>query len=230
MRRWLRVVATGIAVAVGVVMMAPHAGAAGRLMASDPAPKEEVSQRPGWVTLAFDTTVKKSVVKILVLDSDGRNVVVGDLIYQGSTVMVQLNNALPKGTYTVKYQVDRKDGQPQGGAFQFAYGKGKWTDVDASWSGTAEQPPEMANPDPMATGPVVTPTTSAPVVEVEDPSGSPVATETAATPSETAETAAPATPTPGAQAGSAIGWVLGGVVVVAAAAVGGWLLLRRRRG
>ena len=230
MRRWLSALIAIALCAATVLAAATPTWASGRLKVSNPAAHEELSEPPGWVSLAFDGRVKRSLLKVLVLDSAGRNCVVGDLIYQGSAVLVQLQDDLPQGTYTVQYQVDRKDGQPEGGAFQFAYGKGQWTDVNASWSGTAQQPPEMANPDPMATGPVQPPSTTPPVVEVSDeptpsdlPSGS--------SPGTTQTTPAPLD-SPGALSGQAgnpaVGWWIGGGVVVLAAAAGWWLIGRRR--
>jgi len=214
----------GLVALFAVVTAAPAAHAATPLVASNPAPKEQLQEQPGWVTLAFSRTIKKSVVKVLVLGSDGRNKVVGDLIYQGSSVMVQLDSALPKGTYTVKYQINRPDGQPEGGAFQFAYGKASWTSIDSSWSGTAEQPPEMANPDPMATGPVQTPTSTPPPVVVDDSPGSPSAPATT-TDTPTASPVAPTSP-----ASNPVLWiVLSGVAVVIVVGLGAWWLVARRR-
>lgn len=247
----MRRVVTGLIAVIlalaGVGFSAPEAHAAGRLRVSNPAPRQELNQRPGWVSLAFDGTVKRSLVKVLVVDSGGANMVVGELIYQGSAVLVQLNNSLPRGTYTVKYQVDRKrDGEPEGGAFQFAYGKGQWTKVASSWSGRAEQPPEMANPDPWANGPVETQLTTPPVVEVTDgPAPTRTATRTptakdtetpTATASPSEDTPTPPPPVsespaaePGGEGGaSPVPWVVGAAVLVAAG-VGGWMIIRRRR-
>lgn len=221
----------GSLVVAGWVVAVPAASAAGALVASTPGPKQELDAPPAGVSLAFDRVVKRDVVKVLVLNSAGANVVVGDLVYSGSSVTVQLNNNLPKGTYTVKYQINRKDGQPEGGAYQFAYGKGKWTNIVTSWSGTAEQPPEMANPDPLATGPVETPSTTAPVVEVGDATASPTPAATAPTAGAPTTAEASPAPTPGPSGdGSGIVWALAGIVVLAAAGVGGWLLFRRSRG
>lgn len=238
MVRMRRIAAAVLAVVVGLVgllAVESTAFASSRLKVSDPAEHEQLSIRPGWVSLAFDRTVKKSMLKVLVVNSKGRNVVSGDLIYQGSAVLVQLENNLAKDTYTVKYQVDRKDGQPEGGAYQFSYGDGEWTDIVKAWSGTAEQPPEMANPDPMATGPVETPTTTPPVVEVsEEPTPTPTesGTQSSATDSPSASVVPSASPTPTApvSGGSdATGWIVGGVVLLVAAGGAGWWLVRRRR-
>lgn len=230
-KRWVSWLAAGAIVLSGTIAAAPEAAAASPLVASNPAPKEQLTQRPGWVTLAFSRTVEKSLLKVLVVGSDGRNNVVGDPIYQGSSVMVQLSDTLKKDTYTVKYQINRADGQPEGGAYQFAFGKGNWTKVASSWSGTAEQPPEMANPDPMATTAEVTPTSTPPVVQEGTPTASASASEhptVSPTPGATGQpTQATAPPTP--QGGSPWPWVGLGVVVLAAAGAGSWLWARSRR-
>lgn len=164
------------------------------------------------------------------VDARGANMVVGDLIYQGSAVLVRLNNDLPKGTYTVKYQVDRKkDGQPEGGAYQFAYGKGNWTSVVSSWSGTRAAlrwPTPIRWPTARWRSPVTTP----PVVEVNNgptATASPTPTRTSASPKSTptaSETptgretpAATDTPTPSRSAGGGadpLPWIVGAVVLV----------------
>ncbi len=223
-KRWIAGIIGGLVAVFGVVAAAPSAQAASPLTASNPAPREELRDQPGWVTLAFSRTVKKSVVKVLVIGADGRNKVVGDLIYSGSSIMVQLDNALPKGTYTVKYQINRPDGQPEGGAYQFAYGTGDWTQVTGSWSGTAEQPPEMANPDPMATTPVETASVTPSPIVVEE--STPTST---VTPVGTATPTAPDTPGPAPLPDNGPLWIglSAGVVVVLAAV--GWFLVRRRR-
>jgi len=219
-RNWTRVTVAIVAAVVGAFLIVPPAQAASTLVATNPSAHEQLKVRPGWVTLAFSRTIDKAVVKVLVVGADGRNYVAGDLIYYGSSVMVQLDNELPEGTYTVKYQVDRKDGQPEGGAFQFAYGKGTWTSVEKSWSGTAEQPPEMANPDPQGTGPA-SPSSSASA----EPTPTPAA-EVSDTPSAAASSSA--APAPVAANATLWYWVGGGVVALLVAGVLGWWLIRRR--
>jgi len=222
-RNWTRVSVAIAAAVLGAFLIAPPAQAASTLVATNPSAHEELGERPGWVTLAFSRTIDKAVVKVLVVGADGRNRVAGDLIYYGSSVMVQLDNDLPKGTYTVKYQVDRKDGQPEGGAFQFAYGKGNWTAVEKSWSGTAEQPPEMANPDPQGTGPAE-PSASASA----EPTLTPSAVDTEA-PFATASASSSSTPAPGAANNPTLWYLVGGgVAALLVVAALGWWLIRRR--
>ena len=214
---------------VGWAAMAAPPASAATLVASNPSPRQELSAPPGWVTLAFDDTITKSGVKILVLNSDGHNVAVGDLVYMGSSVMVQLDNDLAKGTYTVQYRLKNSKGVPEGGAFQFAYGQGKWTDLpDATWSGEADQPPAMANPDPQATEAVSTASpTTVPEVEVEKSDG----TTTTPTPPPSLTPAESPGATPGGTEPTGAGWlpwVAGGVIIAAAAGGGAWWILKRR--
>ncbi|MGC3994806.1 MAG: copper resistance protein CopC [Propionicimonas sp.] len=228
---WRRLVAT-----VGLTMVALGAAATPALAVEDPylilsSPQRhaQTDLMPGWVTLVFKTNSSAKVAKVLVLDSDGKNVTQGGLIVEGTNVTSQLEFDLPKGTYTVMYRTVGSDGAPRGGAYQFAYGKGNWTTLENEvWVGEAEQPPVMANPDPNAT----TPATDEPTASA---SATPTATESAsATGTASAEPTGVATgtagPQPGAEgAGNGLWLGLGAVVLVAAAGTGGWLWWRSRR-
>jgi len=188
---------------------------------------------PGGVSLSFDHVIKDGAAKILILDTAGTHVGVGDVEYWGSTISMQLANELPNGTYTVQFRVPDAAGVPEGGAFQFAVGSGTWTDPlpGAEWHGEAEQPPGMANPDPYETG---APATSQPTEpEAEEVTPTPSATATATAPSQTPTVSPGATPTatPAEPAGGAglWPWLVGGAIVAATAVVGGWLVVRNRR-
>ena len=194
------------------------------LIGSDPQPHQELIDTPGWVTLAFKSKASAKLAKIIVLDAKGANVTTGALIVEGTNVTTQLAFDLPKGTYSVYYRTSAADGQPRGGAFQFAYGKGEWTPLDKEvWVGQAEEPPIMSNPDPNASVPGV-PTESASAAPSESssaqPSGSPGSTETTAA-------------GPGAQptdAGSApTGWLIAAGAVAAGLLAWAAVLFVRRR-
>lgn len=229
----------GGALAALVVLLAgfasaPTASAVDALTASDPAARQELAVSPGGVTLAFDQEVEVGSVKVLVLSPEGRNVVVGDLDYFGSSVALFLEADLPRGTYTVRYRLVGTGGEPEGGSFQFSIGPGTWADPlpDESWSGTDAQPPDLANPDPQATGPAASETpTETPDIELGTPTP---------TPSSQAPVTATPTPTPGATATTEPAppaaasndwwpWVLGGAIVLVVAGVGTWLVVRNRR-
>jgi methionine-rich copper-binding protein CopC len=127
----------------------PAQADAGGLLTSDPDTRDEVDEAPGAVTLVFEGKVDDDVAKVLVLDADGKNVTAGPLIVETTNVTTQLEDGLPKGTYTVHYRVDGKGGEPRGGAFQFAYGGGRFTDLpDASWTGSANEPAILRGDNP----------------------------------------------------------------------------------
>jgi methionine-rich copper-binding protein CopC len=127
----------------------PAQASAGGLLVSVPDARQQLDQVPGAVTLAFKGKVDKKVAKVLVLDAKGANVTAGPLIVEATNVTTQLKDGLPKGTYTVHYRVDGKGGEPQGGAFQFSYGSGSFSDpADKSWSGTAQEPEIMRGDNP----------------------------------------------------------------------------------
>ncbi len=197
------------------------------LVGSDPQPRQELSEVPGWVTLAFRTKASAKLAKILVFDAGGRNVTTGALIVEGTNVTSQLYFDLPKGTYSVYYRTSDASGKPRGGAFQFAYGKGNWTPLDKEvWVGEEEQPPVLANPDPNATEPAK-PGESTPAT----PSTSASPSEPAATPqpSDSPTATAPAEQ-PAASDNSAAGWlVAGGIVVAGLIGWGAVLMVRRNR-
>lgn len=150
--------ATGVILAALLLVfaMAPASAHAedDYLIGSDPQPHQELNETPGWVTLAFRTKANAKLAKILVLNSAGKNVTTGALIVEGTNVTSQLEFDLPQDTYSVYYRTSDGKGEPRGGAFQFAYGKGNWTQLDKEvWVGEKEQPPIMTNPDPNDTEP-----------------------------------------------------------------------------
>lgn len=219
-------------------LWSPAASAAGELIASEPRNREVVADPPGWVTLAFDRDVDPGLAKMLVTDASGRNVTTGTLIVEGSNMTSQLQDGLPEGTYTVHYRIGRGDGEPQGGAYQFAYGRGSFaTPPDARWSGAGDEPALMRDTDPNAATPRPEPsvTSSAPEVEVERGDGStetpePGTADPAVTPSEEPPPAEPGTATPTPEAGAGPGRLaltLVGLGLVAAFAVGGFFVARR---
>ncbi len=223
--RFLRAaIAASVAVLVAFAS-APTAVSDSLIVVSDPEPHAELSARPGWVTLVFKRDVDVSLAKILVLGSTGQNVTVGPLIVEGTNVTTQLSPDLKQDTFTVLYRIDRPDGQPEGGAFQFAYGTGNWTSVPASsWSGQSDEPDVIRNPNPKATTSVPTPSAEpTPSPASAEPTGTQASAEV---PSPEASPAAPGGQT---QPGSfPVGWVLGIGVIVVAAAAGVWVVLKRR--
>lgn len=185
LRTSVRLALGGIAVVVLGLLAVPTA-AADPVVATEPLDRQELDAAPGWVTLAFDREVDPGSAKVLVLDAQGRNATVGQLIVEGTNVTTQLEDGLPRGTYTVRYRVVTTE-EPFGGAYQFSYGQGSFTDLpDRSWSGTDDEPPVLRNDDPNATTsappPSPRPRETEPGVEVSKggPSGAPTPAPTGA--------------------------------------------------
>lgn len=212
-----------LGLALGLVVPSVPAQAAGLIVGSDPIAHAELNSPPGWVTIAFRREVDAGVARIVVTNSSGDNVAVNDLIVEGTNVTTQLKSRLPKGTYTVHYRVDRPDGEVEGGAFQFAYGKGHWkTPADAHWTGNKKQPTVVEVPPAANESPSETPTpTPTPTPTMTEPTaGGTSATEVpSATPS-----AAPSSP-----GWENWGWSVLGVVAIALGAGVTILLIRRQR-
>lgn len=186
------------------------------LVASDPYAHQVLDSPPGGVQLAFSRAVDAAAAQIVVTNSDGNSVNINSLIVEGTNVTAQVKPNLPKGTYTVHYQVNRKDGQVEGGAFQFSYGPGQWTTLsDAHWSGNSAQPSVLASPT------VDTSTTL--------PSSSATETDTLTTDSPTDATATPGASSSSGDAGLNP-WLWGGGALVAVA-IGAavWLVAVKRR-
>ena len=161
------VVALLLACAGLVVGAVPAQAAAGGLVVSDPDNRQQVDDAPGAVTLVFEGKVDDRVAKILVLDASGKNVTSGPLVVEATNVTTQLTTRLAKGTYTVHYRVNGSGGEPRGGAFQFSYGQGSFTDLaDKSWSGTAQEPEILRGDNPNGPPDTGAPDTDSPGVEV----------------------------------------------------------------
>ena len=203
---------TALLVVLALGQVAPLSATAAQelLAASDPYKHQELTDPPSGVVLAFEREVDAAAAQIVVTNSAGKSVNVNSLIVEGTNVTAQVKPNLPRGTYTVHYQVNRKDGQVEGGAFQFSYGKGEWTSLpDERWSGNSAQPTVIASaePDP------VTETQAS-----ETPSATESASPTGPAPSETATSVGPAPVGGGADPAP---WLWGGAAVVLAAAAGG---------
>lgn len=210
--------------ALGLLLGAPATPAAADdfLVASDPEPHEELDSPPGWVTLVFQTQADADLAKIVVQNSAGQDVSTGSPIAEGTNVTTQLMAPLPRDTYTVTYRTSDDANGRRGGAFQFSYGPGTWTEVDDTWIGEEEEPSVIATPPPPAPEPSETPEPEPTATETAAPTTEPTTTEPTESP-----TAAPA-PT---ETANPAGWLIGigaGLVAVAAGAVA--VVTRRRVG
>jgi methionine-rich copper-binding protein CopC len=210
-------------------------------VASEPRARQKVSQPPGAVTLAFSRQVDPSVAKVVVLGPDGKNVTSGPLIVEGTNVTSQLNADLDRGTYTVHYRVDGRGGEPEGGAYQFSYGSGSFTDLpDKSWSGEDDEPAVLRGTNPNGSEAPDPPSTArnTPGIEVTSQAASSKPPPPTDPPSTVKAPPGPATgqasdqqtsvsATPAAGSGSSGGtpWIVGGVILlfaVAGTAFGLW--------
>jgi methionine-rich copper-binding protein CopC len=246
------VLAVLLGAAVAGVHAAPAHAADNELVVTEPGIRAQVDRPPGFVTMAFSEPVDPSLAKMLVQDAAGTNVTTGELIVEGTNMSSQLVDGLAPGTYTVSYRLARPDGEPQGGTFQFSYGPGAFTDAaDRRWSGAAEEPEVLKDPDPNAVSPTPTAPGTSPPGGTQPPAG-PSSTGPAAVPTaEPTATASPG-PTSGAEPSSAAGttqsspapqgaappssagpartWLLvAGVLAAAAVAAAVGLVLSRRR-
>ena len=173
LRIWAILLVSVVAGGLGSIVSVTPAQAEG-LVASEPGVRQELEQAPGWVTLAFAAEVDPSVAKVLVTDADGTNVTTGSLIVEGTNVTTQLQEGLEPGTYTVRFRINRPDGQPEGGAYQFAYGAGDFREPpEQAWTGRAQEPKVLNDPDPNAVTPQPSGTAAVPDVEVERQDSSP---------------------------------------------------------
>ncbi len=206
-------------------------------VASEPQDREKVSDPPSAVTLAFSREVDASVAKVVVVGPDGENVTSGRLIVEGTNVTAQLSDDLARGTYTVHYRIDGRGGEPEGGAYQFSYGSGSFSDLpDRSWSGEDDEPAVLRGtnpngseaPDPPSASAENTPgievTSEAPSAEPPPPTDPP--SEVAPPPGPATEETSGADPSAAVTAspepesgGNGTPWVVGGALILLA--VGG---------
>lgn len=229
MRAFRRYVAVLVLTALPLLWPPPAAGAIN--FVSDPAPGAQLSRAPGWVTMAFSFEVDPSTAKVLVLDETGRNVTTGPLVVEWTNITTQLQDELPQGTYTVHYRVSRPDGEPLGGTYQWAYGKGTWgTTGPTEWSGTDAEPEILKNPDPNSTsGSTRAPTDAPGKTTPSAGSSSPSASSTGG-PTRTVPVPVPSPGTTGTTGSGEPfpAWLLGGAGLTAAAVAAALVLWWRR--
>ena len=229
----------------------PGTARAAQLVATEPLARQELDDPPGWVTLAFGFDVDAGVAKVIVANGNGENVTSGALIVEGTNVTTQLRSGLDKGTYTVHYRVNGSKGKPQGGAYQFAYGKGSFTALpDSSWSGSDNEPAVLRGSNPNASdGPEPPPgATEPPGVQVTrtgpptepasttsnpQPTDAPTQESTQAPPSGSDSptdqpSSAAGTPTTSTDGPSKTPFVVGGILALAALGGGAYGVYRTR--
>ncbi|MFD1661324.1 copper resistance protein CopC [Streptomyces caeni] len=122
-----------LAVAGALFGGAAPASAHAALIGSGPAQGTVVDKAPDQVTLTFSEKVAFSGDSLRVLDPRGQRVDTGKAFNQSGTVYgVKVRAGLPRGTYTVTYQVVSADSHPVSGAFTFSVGAPSATTVTVS--------------------------------------------------------------------------------------------------
>ncbi|MGW5587300.1 copper resistance CopC/CopD family protein [Streptomyces sp. NPDC003857] len=112
---------------------AAPASAHAALLGSDPAQGSVVDKAPTQITLNFSEKVALSDGSFKVLDPKGQRVDTGKPAeLTGTMYAVKVQPGLPRGTYTVTYQVVSADSHPVSGAFTFSVGAPSATTVSAS--------------------------------------------------------------------------------------------------
>ncbi|MDF3300849.1 copper resistance CopC/CopD family protein [Streptomyces tropicalis] len=122
----LLLLAVGGALLAGAAPASAHAALTG----SDPQQGVVVDKAPTQVSLTFSEQVAMNRDSLRVLDPKGTRVDVGGPHQvSGTTYAVQVRTGLPRGTYTVAYQVVSADSHPVGGAYTFSIGAPSRTSV-----------------------------------------------------------------------------------------------------
>lgn len=129
----LALMALLLAVAGTLFGGAAPASAHAALLGSDPAQGSVVDKAPTQITLNFSEKVALSDGSFKVLDPKGQRVDTGKPAeLTGTMYGVKVQPGLPRGTYTVTYQVVSADSHPVSGAFTFSVGAPSATTVSAS--------------------------------------------------------------------------------------------------
>ncbi|MED7822407.1 copper resistance CopC/CopD family protein [Streptomyces chiangmaiensis] len=122
-----------LAVAGVLVGGAAPASAHAALLGSDPAQGSVVDKAPAQITLDFSEKVALSDGSFKVLDPKGQRVDAGKASeLTGTMYGVKVRPGLPRGTYTVTYQVVSADSHPVSGAFTFSIGAPSATTVSTA--------------------------------------------------------------------------------------------------
>ena len=117
-------VASALAVVVtltGVTAASAHDD----LVASTPAPGEQLSAAPPEIRMEFVSDVMSIGANIMVIDAAGSDWSDGEAVVAGTTVTVQLLPDMPVAGYQVRWQVVGSDGHPISGFIPFTIGDAK---------------------------------------------------------------------------------------------------------
>lgn len=122
-RRWLphavRVLALVVLLALSLVLPVSAATAHDTLVSSDPARDAVLDSAPDRVTLTFSAELLDLPTSMAVRDADGEVVAEGAPTVEGESVILNLPDTLPGGTYEVRWSVVSSDGHRTEDGYKF---------------------------------------------------------------------------------------------------------------
>ena len=136
--RLIRVTAVGLTLAAGAAFPAA-AWAHATLLSTSPAVGAVVIKAPASVLIKFDQEVRPVAGGSQVIDSNGDPVTDGAAHTSQTdvkTLVIPLQADLPKGDYTVRWEIVATDGHLESGVFAFGVGTGRPPPQAASFSGS----------------------------------------------------------------------------------------------
>ncbi|HET7683943.1 MAG TPA: copper resistance protein CopC [Marmoricola sp.] len=123
-------------VAAGIVLSALPASAHASLVSSTPAEGEVVQAAPEQATFTFDEPVQLRSGGVQVFDAAGQ-LLESSARTTDATLVVDLPDALPDGSYVVSWRVVSADGHPVAGSLTFSVGSPSASVVSAPTAATA---------------------------------------------------------------------------------------------
>gem|GEM_PF-517731 len=137
-RLWASVAMSLAALAVALFVHTPSAAAHAYVVHSSPSPGQSLASSPGRIEVEFDETVQLIPGGLTVTNVDNQRVDLGDgrrNPLHANEVDVDVPKHLPKGLYTVHWQVISADGHMVSGAIPFGIG----VNVQSLQLGASEQ-------------------------------------------------------------------------------------------
>jgi methionine-rich copper-binding protein CopC len=146
------------AAAAAALVLGPVGSASAHdvLVGTTPAEDGAIDTAPASVSLEFSEAPQSLGTAVVVTGPDGAAASEGAPEISGSTVVQQLSDGLPAGTYTVDWRATSADGHPLTGSFAF--------DVTRDAPAAAPAGGEAASPDDGDLAPASSESSSFPVV------------------------------------------------------------------
>lgn len=117
--RLVRVIATGLLLAVLLFAATGIAAAHAVLVSTDPVQDAELAAGPPRVSATFNERLQTTFAAMTVVGPDQHLWSTGEAQVQGAVVSVGLRSLGPAGRYTVNYRVTSADGHVVAGSWQF---------------------------------------------------------------------------------------------------------------